>query len=414
MEAPSLADHRGRLRVANTLVTNKEETARRFYTKQHPYDCGIDLHTRTMYVCILDQAGETLVHRHMKATPEALLKAIAPYRDQLVIAAEWMLTWDWLADLCADQGIPGVLGHARSMPAIHGGKAKNDTIDAHTIAVLLRGGMLPQASVYPRAMRATRALRHRRPHLARQRGALLAHVQHTNSPDHLPAIGQKIAYHANRDGVTARLTDPAVHTSLDVDLARIGDDAARRRDRERTLVSAAKHHDAHTLYRLRTVPGLGTILSRVWRSEIHDLERGPRVQEFASSGRLVTCAKASAGKRSGTSGTTIGHAHLQWAFSEAAVLCLRDHPAGQKFLARLEQKQRTGNALTILAPQLARAVYDMFKRNTAFDMHTVLQAYGRGVGAPNASLDRHGMSRFINARPCVKPCVCERRCAYRL
>ena len=30
----------------------------RFYTKQHPFYCGIDLHARTMYVCILNQDGE--------------------------------------------------------------------------------------------------------------------------------------------------------------------------------------------------------------------------------------------------------------------------------------------------------------------------------------------------------------------
>jgi hypothetical protein len=100
------------LGVAKTLVTNKEETSMRFYTKQPPYDCGIDLHTRTMYVCILDQAGETLVHRHLQATPEALLKAIAPDRDQLVIAAEWMLNWYWRADLGAEHRIPCGLGHA--------------------------------------------------------------------------------------------------------------------------------------------------------------------------------------------------------------------------------------------------------------------------------------------------------------
>jgi len=145
IEAPSPAYRRGMLRAAKTLVTNKEETSRRFYTTQHPFYCGIDLHARTMYVCILDQAGETLLHRNMTATPEALLKAIAPYRDQIVLAAECMFTWYWLADLCAAHGIPCVLGHALSMKAIHGGKAKNDKIDAHKIAVLLRGGMLPQA-----------------------------------------------------------------------------------------------------------------------------------------------------------------------------------------------------------------------------------------------------------------------------
>ncbi len=98
-----------------------------------------------MYLCILNQDGEILEHRNMKAAPEPFLKAIAPYREELVVCVECIFTWDWLADLCAREGMPFVLGHALYMKAIHGGKAKNDTIDAHKIAVLLRGGMLPQA-----------------------------------------------------------------------------------------------------------------------------------------------------------------------------------------------------------------------------------------------------------------------------
>jgi transposase len=82
-----------------------------------------------------------------------------------------LFTWYWLADLCAQEGIPFVLGHALYMKAIHGGKAKNDTIDAHKMAVLLRGGMLPQAYVYPAEMRATRDLLRRRMSLMRQRAA---------------------------------------------------------------------------------------------------------------------------------------------------------------------------------------------------------------------------------------------------
>ena len=30
----------------------------RFYTQQHQYYCGIDLHARSIYLCIMDQAGE--------------------------------------------------------------------------------------------------------------------------------------------------------------------------------------------------------------------------------------------------------------------------------------------------------------------------------------------------------------------
>ena len=140
----------------------------------------------------------------------------------MVVAVECIFTWYWLADLCAQEGIPFVLGHALSMKAIHGGKAKNDKIDAHKIAVLLRGGMLPQAYVYPAEMRATRDLLRRRMHLTRKRAELLAHVQNTNSQYNLPEIGQKLAYKANRDGVAERFPDPAVQKSMEVDLALLG------------------------------------------------------------------------------------------------------------------------------------------------------------------------------------------------
>ncbi len=78
-----------------------------------------------------------------------------------------------LADLWAQEGIPFVLGHALDMKAIHGGKAKNDTIDAHNIAVLLRGGMRPQVYVYPAALRATRDLLRRRMYWAFSEAAVL-------------------------------------------------------------------------------------------------------------------------------------------------------------------------------------------------------------------------------------------------
>jgi hypothetical protein len=160
-------------------LANEKETSMRFYTNQHQFYCGIDLHARSMYVCILGHDGEILLHRNMQAAPEPFLKAIASSREGLVGAVACLCTWYWLADLCADEGIPVVLGHALSTKAIHGGKAKNDKIDSRKIAALLRGGMLPQASGYPAEMRATRDLRRRRTHLMRKRSERLSHVHNT-------------------------------------------------------------------------------------------------------------------------------------------------------------------------------------------------------------------------------------------
>ena len=269
----------------------------KFYTQQHKFYCGIDLHARTMYVCILNQAGETVLHRNMKTDPALFLKVIAPYREDLVVAVECIFTWYWLADLCVQQGIPFVLGHALYMKAIHGGKAKNDKIDAHKIALLLRGGMMPQAYVYPAEMRATRDLLRRRMHLMHKRAELLSHIQNTNHQYNLPEMGKKIAYKANREGVAERFVDTAVQKSIEVDLALIDHYDKLLSDIELYIVNTAKQHDVNAFYRLRSVPGIGQILALVILYEVQDIGRFPRVQDFVSYCRLVKCTKESAGKK---------------------------------------------------------------------------------------------------------------------
>src|SRR5262245_1609138 len=206
------------LAVGNN-ITNEGRDLMRFYTTQHQFDCGIDWHARSMYVCIVYHEGAILLHRHLQAAPEPFLKAVAPYRDHLVGAVECLFTWYWLAALCAAEGISFVLGHALDMKAMHGGKAQNDKSDSQKIAALLRGGLLPQAYVYPAALRAPRDLFRRRTQLTRQRAELLAHVQHTKSQYNLPALGKKSAYKAHREGGAERFAAAAVPKTLEVDLA---------------------------------------------------------------------------------------------------------------------------------------------------------------------------------------------------
>jgi len=245
--------------------------------------------------------------------------------------------------------MPFVLGHARSRTAIHGGNATHETIDAQQIAVWRRGGMLPPADVYPADMRATRDLLRRRMPLMHKRAERLAHMHQTNSQSTLPAIGTTLADQAHRQGVAARCPEPAVQKRRDVELALMDHDDSLRRDVELCLRNTAPQHDSHTLALRRTLPGIGAILSLGRRDDIHDLQRVPRVHAFVSYGRLGTWARASAGKRSGTAGTQIGHAALTWAFAAAAGLLWRANPAGQQSLARVEKNHGPGQAFTSLA-----------------------------------------------------------------
>ena len=193
----------------------------RFYTRQHKYYCGVDLHARSIYMFILNQGGAVLVHNNLRAKPDAFLAVIGPFREDLVVAVRCMFTWYWIADLCAREGLIFASGHALYMKAIHGGKANNDRIDSHKIAHLLRGGNVPFSYVYPEAMRATRDLLRRRNFLMRKRAELLAHIQNTNSQYNLPDIDGALRYPANREDLSERFTDDSIKVSIETDLALI-------------------------------------------------------------------------------------------------------------------------------------------------------------------------------------------------
>jgi transposase len=345
----------------------------RFFTGQHLNYCGIDLHARSMYACVQNAEGQVLLHRNMKANPEAFLKAIQPFREDVVVGVECIFTWYWLADLCAGHDIPFILGHALYMKAIHGGKAKNDRIDSRKIAALMRGGNFPMAYVYPAGMRATRDLLRRRNHLTRKRAELLSHIQNTNSQYNMEPFEANISYKKNRAGVAEQFIDQDVRMSIQADFELIALLDELKNRLELHITRNAKDHDPQALYRLRTVPGIGPIISLGILYEIGDINRFGRVQDFASYARLVKCTRESAGKRYGTSGGKIGNAHLKWAFSEAAVLFLRGNPEGMKFKKRLEKKHGKGKALSILAHKLGRAVYYILKRDQAFDMNKFLK-----------------------------------------
>ena len=70
----------------------------RFYSNEHQFYCGVDLHARILHLCILERPGKILFHDSLKAMPGKFLKAVEPFREDLVVGAECMFAWYWLAD----------------------------------------------------------------------------------------------------------------------------------------------------------------------------------------------------------------------------------------------------------------------------------------------------------------------------
>jgi transposase len=150
----------------------------KYYTSTTEFNCGIDLHARQMYVCLMDPQGKKLVHTNIRNNDfEFFLKLVAPYKHDLTVCAECMFGWYWLSDACQAAGLTFVLAHALCLKAIHGGKNKNDRIDSEKLAHLLRTNLIPPAYVYPADKRPLRVLLRQRLFFVWQRSDLLARIQ---------------------------------------------------------------------------------------------------------------------------------------------------------------------------------------------------------------------------------------------
>jgi transposase len=347
----------------------------RHYNQPHRFYCGVDLHARTMYTHVLDAQGKTVFEQDLPAEPAAFLKAVKPYRTDLVVGCECMFAWYWLADLCEDEGIPFALGHALAMRLIHGGKAKTDKIDAAKLAALLRGGLFPLAYAYPRAKRPTRDLLRRRSFFVRKRAELIAHIQMTNAQANLPPFPKKLSYAGNRTpAIAERFVEPSTKLAVSADLALIAAYDAQVAELERHLLKHARVDDPVTYGLLRTVPGIGQVLGLILLYEIDDIARFPEAGNFLSYSRLVRCEHESAGKKKGSGGRKQGNAHLKWAFSEAACLMLRALPAAKSWMQRQEKKKGKRKALAILEAKLGRCVYHLWRKRVPFDAQRFLAA----------------------------------------
>ncbi len=216
-------------------------------------------------------------------------------------------------------------------------------------------------------MRATRDLLRRRTKIVRHGADLKAHVANTSSQYNLPPNKVNLKNKDAREQLRSTFKEQSVQRNIDLDMAILDCYTEQLAKVEWYIGQQAKQHKPVHLHLLRSIHGVGPILSLTIIYEIGHLERFESVQQFASYARLVKCKAESAGKSYGTQGNKIGNAHLKWAFSELAVMYLRGNDTAKNYLIKLQKRMSKAKALSVLAHKLGRCVFFMLKNETVFD-----------------------------------------------
>ena len=247
----------------------------KYYTSTTEYNCGIDLHARQMYVCVMDRQGKKRVHTNVRDNDfNFFLKLVAPYKHSLTVCCECMFGWYWLADACQNVGLTFVLAHALYVKAIHGGKNKNDRVDSEKLTHLLRSNLIPPAYVYPADKRPLRALLRQRLFYVWRRSELLARIySHQLAHNRIPAKQTRRTRDLWEEALLKAEDHPLRQIALKNDLAMIKHFDTQIFQLEEEPQRQTKKVACREYSLLQTVPGIGENLGLTTANATSTVER---------------------------------------------------------------------------------------------------------------------------------------------
>lgn len=325
--------------------------------------CGIDLHSNNLVIVVIDERDRRLVEVRIPNDLARCLEVLEPYRFDLQgIAVESTFNWYWLVDGLMDHGHEVCLVHTAEVPTYEGLKHTDDQHDAFWLAHLMRLGLLPTGYIYPRPSRWVRDLLRKRLSLVRSRTRHLLSLESRWAR----LTGEDLRVKALRDRLDElSWNEPSVDLAIECDRRMIRTLDTAIAEVEVQVRKVAKPRPGAKL--LRTMSGVGELLSQTIDLEVGDIDRFPRVGCFSSYCRCVKSERQSNRKKKGENNRRNGNRYLSWAFAEAAHFAIRYDARARRYYDRKRARTMQMVAIRAVSNKLARASYYMLRDQVPYD-----------------------------------------------
>ena len=321
---------------------------------------GLDVHKRGSTYCCQDTTGSVIRKGTLAHTPAAVRQLVSACGQPMRVAIEATGSWQHIVAMLQAQGVQVVLSHPRRTRAIASAKVKTDAIDAHTLADLLRSGLLPQAYIPPRHIQALRRLVRTRSQIVQSRTRLKNQVhglitQAGFIPEVTDLFGRTGRQWLQR--IDLSRPDKVIVESL---LREIDRTAGTIRELEVEIVrqvGASPHYQA-----LTTVPGFGLITSATFLAEVGEVHRFKRARHLLSYLGIVPRVRASGGRVRFGSLTKEGPPLARNVLVQAAYPAIRKAPDLKEVYERTKSRHGTQVARIAVARKLATRAFHALKK----------------------------------------------------
>jgi transposase len=351
-------------------TTHLKEEPMNFVQLSRKYYCGIDLHSKSMILCVVAADGKILMTKHIMNCIAEVLKALKPFARSLVIGVESTFNWYWLVDGCREHGLEIYLGHTPYMKIISTSKNKNDRIDAKKIANLLRAGLFPKAHAVEAKRRAIRDLLRHRNWLVSMRSELFVKTKTTfYQQGDLASAALRLRYRKTRESAVSGINDEHIRLSAtsNMEIAASLDKQIKTIEAQLELSSTENYSDELNI--LMSIPGVGPIIGMTIMYETDTICRFKRRQHYSSYCRLVRPEHTSDGKIVGMGNAKCGSAYLKWAYMEIISNAANSCAPLKVIYDLLKDRYQPLKARAIMANKFCAAVYYMLKHKKKFDVN---------------------------------------------
>jgi len=348
---------------------------------------GCDAHKKFSLFIAMNQEGgygKPMRVSHDREEMRAFLKALPPASK---IALETSGSYYWLVEEMERAGHQAQLAHALTAKRRMEGRHKTDERDARGLAMLLRNGTLPRVWIPPAELRDQREMLRWRMSVVESRSQVKNRIHGVLLRYNVAAQAADLFGQAGREeleqllGQLPEWSRQSVQEQLET-IDHLDQQIEECEQKLETLLEASAERDL-----LKTLPGVGQILSAVIALEIGDIGRFATAQNLASYAGLVPAARESAGKKRPGKCPADCNTYLKWAFIEAGNVVSRfqekwrDRHVAQLYRRVKHNSRMHGKATVAVARHLAEA---------SFWMLTQQQIYREPNGKRNVLSSTHG------------------------
>lgn len=325
---------------------------------------GIDLHSRNMTLVAINDNAKMIAEEKWATTPANLSRFFAQLNGPVQAVVECTSFWYWVADWCFEHKVPLTLAHAKMLKAISYAKVKTDSVDARTLAELLRVGLIPEAHQPGRAQRDLRELTRGRLRMIERRSSLQSSLWQLAAKYNV--IVQDVGWRYL--GRLSNFLYQQLPGVAQVEAKLLLEQIRLVQDQVVVLEQAIEqqtgfHKDVE---RLKVLPGFGVVCAWTVVAEIGDISRFPSSKQFTSYCRLVPGSKDSGGKHRHRSKNKDGNRYLRMAFNQAAIIAYRDYPVVKDLYKKITRRSGKHVARTVVGKELAKIVWHMLSKEQEY------------------------------------------------